>query len=210
MPESKTNMKDRILEATVQWNTEHPFQEPQLTQLAALVGISSRTLSRYFPSKEDLLGQASMKYIAQRTEEYRNLLKIISTSGCSGVNQIRTFLCGQKTAFQNDPLSIQVFAVANMRCAEYAIKNRQPFSMASGEVRQLIIAMLEAGKKDGSIRADLDNSLMIELMTAGFYGLMQQIATVCATESTHYEEKKTVSLYKEFCRMLEWYVDPTR
>ncbi len=208
MPDTKDDIKECILEATISWKLENPFQEPQLTQLAAIVGISGRTLSRYFPNKEDLLGLAAMRYMTRINDERAKALASAKKSDGTAAEQIRSFFCAQRSAFHQDPVAIRIYAVGNMRCIDYALRHQLAIDSASASVKKSMFDLLEAGKRDGSIRTDLDTAMTVDLMNTGLNGMMHQIAMTYTSIPNEQEKEKSARLYKEFLKMLEWYVSP--
>lgn len=208
MSETKNEMEEKILEAAITWTMEHPFQEPPLTQLAAMVGISGRTLSRYFPDKEDMLGLAAMRYLTRKSAEHAQTIEAMEENDSSTTEQIRAMFCSMRSLFQNDPGAIRIYASANMRCINYTLKHQLPADPSSEKVQKSLFALLEKGKQDGSLRSDLDNAMTVELILTGFNGLMHRIAITYTSVPDDQEKENAARLYKEFMKMLEWYLSP--
>lgn len=208
MPNSNDEKKEQILEAVIAWEELHPFQEPQLTQLAAMVGISVRTLSRYFPNKEDMLGLAAMRYMMRTSDGQAELLMSAKTADCTAAEQIRSYFCTQRSIFHKNPELIRLYAVGNMRCIDYALRHQIAIDRPSKGIKKAIFDSLEAGKRDGSIREDIDTAMTIELIQTGFNGIMHQIAMTYTSLPSEQQKEEAEQLYKEFLKMLEWYVLP--
>lgn len=199
---------ERILEAVITWKLANPFQEPQITQIAAMVGISGRTLSRYFPNKEDLLGLAAMRYMTQANGELSSALLSAAECGRTAAGQLRSFFCAQRDVFRNDPVAVRLYAVGNMRCVDYALRHQLPADPASEGIKKNISGLLEAGKRDGSVRADLDTAMTVALISTGFNGLIHQIAMTYTSALSEQEKEISSQQYKEFFTLMELYILP--
>lgn len=206
--EIKEQTKEQILEAAITWKLDHPFQEPQITQIAAIVGISGRTLSRYFPNKEDMLGLAAIRYMTLVNDDHAKALASAGKDGRTAVEQLRSFFCARRAAYHKNPAAIKVYAVGNMRCVDYALRHQLVVDSASQSVKKAMFALLEEGKRDGSVRENLDLALAVDLMYTGFNGMMHQIAMTFTSTLSEPEKNKSALLYKEFLKMVEWYVTP--
>lgn len=200
--------KEQILEAVITWKLAHPFQEPQITQIAAMVGISGRTLSRYFPNKEDMLGLTAMRYMTRVNDGLAKMLTSAKSGDCTAAEQLRSFFCKQRSFFHKDPVSIRLYAVGNMRCVDYALRHRLADDSSSAGIKKAIFDLLETGRRDGSIRANLDAAMTVDLITTGFNGMMHQIAMTYTSIPSEQEENELSQMYKEFLKMVEWYVLP--
>lgn len=199
-------IKERILEAAVEWKLSYPFQEPQITQLAAIFGISGRTLSRYYPNKEDMLGLAAMRYMQRKNDEQVKALASAKKNNGTAVEQLRSFFCTLRAAFHLNPLAIRVYAVANIKCIDYALRNQLSTDLTAEGIKRSILELLEQGKREGSIRAELDSVSAVDFMYTGFNGVMYQIAMTYTSDLSEQEKDKAERLYKEYLKMLESYV----
>src|SRR5437868_15488766 len=66
-------MKDEILQKSLEYFLKHGIREMSNQKLVELLGISTKTLYKYFKNKEDLLEQALDFYYTQQYEELKKL-----------------------------------------------------------------------------------------------------------------------------------------
>lgn len=66
-------MKDKILQESLQYFLKHGIREMSNNKLVELLGISIKTLYKYFKNKEDLLDEVLHLHHEQRLQKVKDL-----------------------------------------------------------------------------------------------------------------------------------------
>ncbi|OGX82125.1 TetR/AcrR family transcriptional regulator [Hymenobacter coccineus] len=184
-----------ILEAAKKVFLEKGIVVATIDDIAAEAELGKGTLYRFYRSKEDIL--LAINEQASR-EMHQHFSQAVAGPG-TGLDKILRF-----------NRSYYEFVVANpvyfgfIAFFESPLTSTKPATVyeTSNAIHLLVIELLELGKQDGSVRADLKSDLIANTIWASSYGMMQFIVSKGAylTEERHVDLDE---LFATFLAMLE-------
>ena len=207
--EKKEQLREEILDAVIKCKRENGGGFIKLTQVAALVGISDRTLNRYFPDKEELIYEAAGKSLRNRG---RALIEKYNAQNKNGLNGRERFLLLVKTEvdrMREDPNYALMFVSAYTTCLYTSVcKKIQNFSFDE-EVRQVVTVTVEEGIKDGSIRNDVTPLDTYLLTSSNFNGLAQRLIYLYSVDQPKTEQREEIlHVFDHYITMMDEYLKP--
>lgn len=209
--EKREETINKILNATVECALLYGIDSVQITQIADCAGISSRTVNRYYPEKGILLAEAVTKYLDNYFQNYIKIFDAIDKDGMNGRERLLLFLREQFIHYKKmDALMTDALIIVELRFYKMQQNNTMISSKFPGveQVRNTIIFYLEDGKKDGSIRADLETDIASALISSSYNGMMQRIKTVQHSGITKKRKEKNIYIFESYIEMLEMYLKP--
>lgn len=174
--EEKHRRRDEILDAAALAAGEYGMAEFTMDQVARKARLSRALLYVYFEDKQDLLLGLADRAHAMLTERFT----LISARSHSGLKKIQAMGRAYVAFAEQSP----VYFEACSSFAAYATTDEQPQGnvsrcLQSGQaIHAELIAALQAGVKDGSLRADMGNPVLVAVTLWAFmHGVIQIIAT---------------------------------
>lgn len=86
--DKKEQLREKILDAVIKCKRATGGGFIKLTDVAALAGISDRTLNRYFPDKEELICEAAVKSLRNRGKMLIERYNAEDKEGLNGCQRI--------------------------------------------------------------------------------------------------------------------------
>jgi len=207
----KEQVTEDILDAVIRCKYEAKGGNVQITQISSLVGISDRTLNRYFPDKELMIYLASLKMLrlssAELLKEYRARIE----PGMNGKERFLLLVKTQIDKFHSESMNALMFASAVATCVDTAISKKICYPSYDNEVERAVVSDIEIGKLDGSVRSDVDPADVYCLTSSSFNGLAERIIYLCNVGvSDEEQKKKLLCAFDDYLDMIDCYISPKR
>lgn len=202
----KKHIENKILDAVIRCKHETMGGDIRITQVAAAAGVSTRTLHRYFPEKDEMIYSAAVKFLEERYERLAQQYYSADMSGTNGLERITRFLRLLGKAYDIEAACALMLIDANIRYTCSAITKNYKKVSIGGRLREIIVSNIEAGIRDGSIRSDivpLNTSLLI---SANFHGLMERVVFIYYASEDNQEKNCVSVVFDEFIKMLDGYL----
>lgn len=200
-----------ILNATVECALQYGLDAVQITQIADCAGMSARTINRYYPEKGVLLAEAVTKYLDDYYQNFIKLFNKIDKAGLNNREKLLLFLRVQLEHFEKmDALMTDALMIIELRFYQLCRNRVTPSSKLLGveQVRNTVISFLEDGKKDGSIRTDLESDIASALISSSYNGMMQRIKSIQQINQKKEYREKDIKIFEDYIKMLEQYLMP--
>jgi len=152
--------RDIILTAALEIFAQRGYQKALVTEIARRAGVSEATIYKEFKDKEDLLHAIPEKIMPEATSELA-----LHMQGIKGaLNKFRKFLWFYLYFFETNKDWAAVVLLQ--------IKPNPRFIKTTAyqlirKFTRILIDILEEGKKEGTIRKDLDNNLGRHIIIGG-------------------------------------------
>lgn len=159
------NKADRIIEAAVGILATKGYQKATIQEISKTAEVSDGTIYEYFKNKEDVLFSALERQFDQNLDSLEELFAISSP-----LRKLKRFIRYHFTIYMNKPVFMKIFlfdAIYNPRF--YASNAYRPFK----NYLESIYDILEEGKRDGSIRIEINNRIFVNL----FMGLFSHMVS---------------------------------
>jgi len=156
---------DRIIEAAIGILATKGYQKATIQEISKAAEVSDGTIYEYFKNKEDLLFSTLERQFDQNLDSLDEVFQIRSP-----LRKLRRFIRYHFTIYLKNPVFTKVFlfdAIYNYRF--YASRAYQPFK----NYLESIYDILEEGKRDGSIRPEINNRIFVNL----FMGIFSHMVT---------------------------------
>lgn len=204
---ANNNIEDDILDAVICCRRKDFFNDLQMTQVAALVGVSVRTVNRYYPDKEKLICLAAFKfqsnYYNSRITEYEN----IKGEGKTGKDLLIGFLSYLATSYQSNKEDTVFLGRAALRCMQYGYMKEFDIRSVRYNLKDYITSTFNKGKDDGSIKNTLDTERAVILIASTFGGIFERLAIISRNINST-EIPKIYALFDEYILVLNEYLSP--
>lgn len=172
MPEPKTsNVKEAIIRESTRLFLANGFRGTSVKQITEEAGIGRGTLYWYFKSKDEILITIFNKFESELLDK-----SVEAVRNCRGnfVAKYKTFhKFTTEFARNNRELSLAF----NSLMTEMAGTNTEAERVSKAvyeKFRLIIQGLLEEGKRDGSVRKDVDSALYAYVVMAGHTGMLVQ------------------------------------
>jgi AcrR family transcriptional regulator len=157
-----------IVSAAEKLFIQNGFDKTSIDEIAREVQFTRRTIYQYFSNKEDL-------YYAVVLKGFRKLFEYFSTAisnGKDGFDKLYRAGLSYYQFYKDFPGTFQLMNGIGFVKADEALQpKRQEFLDFDDKMFQKFAQIIEEGKKDGSIRSDLDplkGSYALAFVTTGF------------------------------------------
>lgn len=170
--------RNRILIEAEKIFREKGFFEAQMKDVATATGMSRHTLYRYFRDKNDLAIKVIEKKLIDHSEKNNDFLnKILKAGDKTGLEKLEAFL--KKAWVENEEaLDSKLVAEFDAYFSGKGITEDLKESILLFDVQKFIepvITLIDEGKADGSIRAELDSHLTYVTIVNAIRALKQRI-----------------------------------
>ncbi len=170
MGETRTNdVKETIIQESIKLFLANGYRGTSVKEITEAAHIGRGTLYWYFKSKDEILVSVFERFEQAFVE---GLIKAVNRRGGDFKAKDRAFH-KFATEFARDQRELAI--VFNTLLNEIVGTNTQAEKVVKrvyGRYRQVLEDMLENGKKDGSVRADLDSSLYAHVIMANHTGML--------------------------------------
>ena len=151
---------------------EKGFQGASVSDIAEAAGVSKGSLYSYFNNKEDLFYATFQAYQAELLQQCQEAI----TAAPSASAKIHALLTLTMASLRDNialfPLTLELWAAASSGAARERFA--EVMESVYQEFRQLMTALIEAGKADGEFTQDVDANAMAAWLVGGLDGLMLQ------------------------------------
>lgn len=172
------SIQEDILDAVISCRRKDFYNDLQMTQVAALVGVSVRTVNRYYPDKEKLICMAAFKfqsdYYNSRIAEFENT----KDDNQSGKDLLIGFLKYLKNCYQQDKEDTVFLGRAALRCMQYGYMKEFDVKSVRYNLKDYMTGIFNKGKDDGSIKNTLDTEKSVMLIASTFGGIFERLAVI--------------------------------
>ena len=176
-------MEQKILSTTSSLFSLMGIQQLRMVDLAQHMGVSKKTLYRFFPSREQLV----VRVVAEMGESLTNQLREVSLSETNTLKQLTSYITTMATFYKK--WSPVFFA---------DLQKHYPslWTSISTEVRQLLLNLLrrnlESGIQQGIYRGNIHPGLLVTLWQQHFYNDFRY----CEQLSTDYSKEE---VFRQSC-----------
>lgn len=166
--------KSDIIDTAESLFCEKGYINTSMDEIARKSGFTKRTIYQYFPNKQDL-------YFAVACKKYQTILdafEVIKNKQISGFKKMHDFLFTYYKFYNDDPHTFLMLKYCpSLRDNEKGSPFYKQLDDITAQFFDIIIATIEAGKKDKSIRANLDSVMgahsLVHLTIGFFYRLVE-------------------------------------
>ncbi|WP_139904949.1 TetR/AcrR family transcriptional regulator [Clostridium thermarum] len=173
----KEQRKEEVVTAAIEIFKEKGIDNTKMTDIAEKAEVGVASVYRYFKTKFDLV-LATATYLWR--EDIRGLYEQFYDTDfkkLSGLEQIRKILYISIDIYKQHPQYLSFLEYFD----NYIVKEKVPaeklesYEKSVIDMRRGIFEALEQGKKDGSIKADIDNNTFYITITHGLMSLSQKL-----------------------------------
>lgn len=161
-----------IISAAVKVFLEKGYETASMDEIAKQAHFTKRTIYQYFMNKEDLYFAVAVKSLRQLLGYFDEAL----SEGRTGFERYRLCCLAYYSYFRDFPNAMRLMNYGQFIQGQKEIcPHFQELMQMNEAMFTKFIAMLEEGKRDGSIRADLDarkGAYAAVYMTIGFFQLL--------------------------------------
>jgi len=167
----KIDVKESIITESAKLFLANGFRGTSVKEITEAVGIGRGTLYWYFKSKDEILQSVLQEFERQYVDGIAE-----AVGRCDG-NFIAKYRAFHKFATEfardNRVLALVFNALLNEIVGSNTLAEKEVKKIYE-KYRRVIEGMLEEGKKEGSIRADLDSALYAHMIIASHTGMLVQ------------------------------------
>ena len=167
----KIDIKEKIIKESAKLFLANGFHGTSVKQITEATGIGRGTLYWYFKSKDEILESIIYKF---NTVFLDGLIDTVSKCEGNFIAKYRTFhKYATEFARDNRELGLAFNAILN-EIVGTNTKAEGVVKVVYERYRSFIEDMLENGKKDGSVRRDIDSTIFAHVIIASHSGMLMQ------------------------------------
>ena len=160
----KNNKAGRILESALSVFAVKGFQNATIQEISKSAAVSEGTIYEYFNNKEDLLFSILERQFQDNLDLLDELFDVRTP-----LRKLKRFMRYHFTVYLTQPVFVKVFLFDAIYNPGFYLSNAyQPFK----QYIESVYAILDEGKKDGSIRPEINNRVFRNL----FMGIFSHMA----------------------------------
>ena len=172
-----------ILAAAEKLFTQHGFEQVTMDAVAKEAEFTKRTLYQYFPSKEDL-------FFAVVIRGFQQMFAYMSGAGEQGTNgfeKLRLVARAYYQFYKDHPAMFRLMTyIGYVKSKGTRSARREEWLKFDDTIFQSFATLIEAGKTDGSIRADLDATQTAYALAFLLTGFLNMLSVAGATFTAHF------------------------
>jgi AcrR family transcriptional regulator len=166
-----SDIKDTIIRESARLFLTNGFHGTSVKQITEAVGIGRGTLYWYFKSKDEILETIIYKF---NTVFLDGLIDTVSKCEGNFIAKYRAFhKFATEFARDNRELGLAFNAILN-EIVGTNTKAEEVVKIVYERYRSFIEDMLENGKRDGSVRKDIDSTIFAHVIIASHSGMLMQ------------------------------------
>jgi AcrR family transcriptional regulator len=166
-----TDIKDTIIRESARLFLTNGFHGTSVKQITEAVGIGRGTLYWYFKSKDEILETIIYKF---NTVFLDGLIDTVSKCEGNFIAKYRAFhKFATEFARDNRELGLAFNAILN-EIVGTNTKAEEVVKIVYERYRSFIEDMLENGKRDGSVRKDINSTIFAHVIIASHSGMLMQ------------------------------------
>ena len=195
--------KQRVLEEAINCLGEKGINTTKVSEIAQRAGVTTRSIERYYGGKENLLEEAVTHIVGKMYKATAdNLRKLDLGDSITGIEWMERFIDLQIEYFKENYL--EYMAVAEIEI--YFYRKNQCVSISENHLgslkkaREVITRIIECGKKDGTIREEIEPEDIATLISVVLQGSMIRLSLLHenhALDAIRFDDMKSLSLVKE-------------
>jgi AcrR family transcriptional regulator len=167
----KIDVKEKIITESAKLFLTNGFHGTSVKRITEAVGIGRGTLYWYFKSKDEILESIIYKF---NTVFLDGLIDTVSKCEGNFIAKYRAFhKFATEFARDNRELGLAFNAILN-EIVGTNTKAEEVVKIVYERYRSFIENMLENGKRDGSVRKDIDSTIFAHVIIASHSGMLMQ------------------------------------
>ena len=168
---------DRTIDMALECFQEMGIEATTQGILAKKVRLTTKTIQRYFQSKDDIILLAMKRLNEHYYELIEQQLAKIDLNTLSGLEQLIAFFEAHQVFFDSKNRILLLMTEMHLYLIRHNIPENQILRQIEATSPHLkrILRSLERGVEDGSIRNDIDVKLMYAFLTTSFAGMIQRM-----------------------------------
>ena len=168
----RQSREEDIINAAEKIFIEKSYNEASMEEIAKECEFSRKTLYQYFANKEDLY----YAVVIRGFTKLLNYFKEEAKNGNTGFEKLQNLGIAYYKFYKNFPGTLNLMNyIGYVKSKKENMCKREEFNKITNLVAQTIAKIIDEGKSDGSIRADIDTmsaTLSSEFLTAGFFNML--------------------------------------
>lgn len=175
--EQKEKRKEEVIAAAVEVFKEKGIENSKMTDIAEKAEVGVASVYRYFKTKPDLVVEAAIKFWDIETNSLYSEFNKDSINELIGIEKIKIIL----NVFVNLYNNHKDFAKFLEEFDNYVVKEHIPneklenYENSIINLKKIIFDALEEGKKDSSVRSDIDNEVFYITVSHSLMTLAQKL-----------------------------------
>ena len=176
--EKREEKKALIIEKAREIFLEKGLFNTVMEDIATQVGLTRRTIYRYFETKEDLAYETTIQLLNEWNAFHREVFSQLSGNG---IEQLEDFL-NQLIDYMNERIQVMKylgefdFYFKDEKVAKPSSESMVKFELIILESDDLLRELIQRGVSDGSIQADTKVKLMVTTISNVLWSFGQRIA----------------------------------
>jgi AcrR family transcriptional regulator len=177
MDNQKEKRKEQVILAAIEVFKEKGIDNSKMTDIAEKAEIGVATVYRYFNTKFDLAIAAATTLWTEKISILYNVFYEPDFMKLNGEDRVRTILNLFINIYQNCPEFISFLEHFD----NYIVKESLPLESLENyekiiiDTKLIIFSAIDQGKKDGSIKANIDNDTFYITITHSLMSLCQKL-----------------------------------
>lgn len=206
--EEKLRRQQRILDVAENLFVDMGLAETSMAEVARITGISRRTLYRYYASKEDLAFAVEERIFETIFCDMRKFFRDLSGTGYEKLTRFFKALPAYIEKHKKEVKFTGGFD--HYFSGEYpATEEAQRFIQMIKEGGNPLAEIIEEGKKDGSVRSDIDTWLVSRTIGNVIISMAQRIV-IRGHHIEHEQEVSPSALLEQLMHLLMSFLKPER
>lgn len=192
--------RKNIICATIKCFEEYGIQDTTTRMIEDKSGVSLRTVTRCFPSKDELIVEATITYLADDLEERKRYQSASEYMQLTGLQQIQFILQKRGELMYSNPRYYLMMNEIELLIAEHHLDKRvsSTYMNTLKWVDDEVELALDKGIADGTIREDIDYRQASDLLTGIYKGLLQRLTIQCFyPEAGTFHPKEEINNFAE-------------
>jgi len=157
--------RERIIRAAIRIFSQKGFFNSKISEIARLAGVADGTIYLYFKNKDDLLISLFEEKMGEVVADVRARVE----GGGDALSRLKIFIDNHMDLLTREAGLIEVIQV-ELRQSNKFMKEYVPVKFL--EYLDVISGILEAGKREGTVRADLN----VTLARRAIFGALDEIS----------------------------------
>lgn len=200
------NVKN-VLEEALNCFNNYGIEETKIVTIAKAAGVTSRSVYRYFGTKENLVLQVAIDFLNKGFGTVEKHIAKKNFQEKNGLKQVEDFFNLQIKYFKEEPadaLMLKEFEVFLRKHAD-SEELMTVYVERFNERKNILEMALQKGIDDGTIRNDIDLDLVSRTLAVSFAGVLQRIALYYSNKKMR-KVVKADELLAEFNVVVEYYL----
>lgn len=200
------NVKN-VLEEALNCFNNYGIEETKIVSIAKAAGVTSRSVYRYFGTKENLVLQVAIDFLNKGFDVVEKHIAKKNFQEKNGLMQVEDFFNLQIKHFKEEPadaLMLKEFEVFLRKHAD-SEDLMTVYVERFNERKNILEMALQKGIADGTIRSDMDMDLVSRTLAVTFAGVLQRIALYYSNKKMR-KVVKADELLAEFNVVVEYYL----